>query len=141
MVSTPNADTELGTNNVVASNNYEGRQRTSTLQYIKTRLPTLKPRMDKTANPFRLLATLSRQQWQFFAVAFFAWTWDAFDFFSVSLTVTDLSETFGRTTADITWGITLVLMFRSIGSTLFGVAADLYGRKWYVLRCCQQGSS
>lgn len=86
--------------------------------------------MNKTANPFKLLATLNLQQWLFFGVAFFAWTWDAFDFFSVSLTVTDLAETFGKTNADITWGITLVLMFRSIGSTLFGIAADLYGRKW-----------
>lgn len=39
-------------------------------------------------------------------------TWDAFDFFTVSLTVSDLSETFNKSTADITWGITLVLMFR-----------------------------
>ena len=63
-------------------------------------------------------------------VAFLAWSWDAFDFFTVSLTVTDLAETFDKTTKDITWGITLVLMFRSVGSTIFGIAADRYGRKW-----------
>lgn len=39
-------------------------------------------------------------------------TWDAFDFFTVSLTVSHLSKTFDKSTADITWGITLVLMFR-----------------------------
>ncbi|RDA84348.1 hypothetical protein CP532_4961 [Ophiocordyceps camponoti-leonardi (nom. inval.)] len=73
---------------------------------------------------------LNRQQWSFFCLAFWAWTWDAFDFFTVSLTVSSLSRAFGRSKTDITWGITLVLMFRSLGSVLFGVAADRYGRKW-----------
>lgn len=57
-------------------------------------------------------------------------TWDAFDFFTVSLTVSSLAKQFGKTNTDITWGITLVLMFRSVGSILFGIAADRYGRKW-----------
>lgn len=57
-------------------------------------------------------------------------TWDAFDFFTVSLTVSDLSKEFGKTATDITWGITLVLMFRSVGSILFGIASDRYGRRW-----------
>ncbi|KKY27550.1 putative sugar transporter family protein [Phaeomoniella chlamydospora] len=73
---------------------------------------------------------LNSKQWMFFLVAFLAWSWDAFDFFTVSLTVDGLSETFGKSTTDITWGITLVLMFRSLGSTIFGIAADRYGRKW-----------
>ena len=55
---------------------------------------------------------------------------DAFDFFSVSLTVTDLATTFNKSNTQITWGITLVLMFRSLGSAIFGIAADRYGRKW-----------
>jgi len=100
-------------------------------RYAATRITTLKPPMDKVPNPFRLLALLNKQQWLFFFVAFFAWTWDAFDFFTVSLTVTDLAESFGKSNLDITWGITLVLMFRSVGSTIFGIAADRYGRKWY----------
>jgi len=99
-------------------------------QYAATRITTLKPARDKVANPFKLLALLNTQQWLFFFVAFFAWTWDAFDFFTVSLTVSDLAETFNKTNTDITWGITLVLMFRSVGSTIFGIAADRYGRKW-----------
>lgn len=57
-------------------------------------------------------------------------TWDALDFFTVSLTLSDLAESFNRSKADITWGITLVLMLRSIGSIIFGIAADRYGRKW-----------
>lgn len=102
----------------------------SPARYLATRFSSLKPPMTKTQNPFALLALLNTQQWMFFLVAFFAWTWDAFDFFTVSLTVTDLSDTFGKSKADITWGITLVLMFRSVGSTIFGIAADRYGRKW-----------
>lgn len=48
----------------------------------------------------------------------------------MSLTVDELSEEFGKTNTDITWGITLVLMFRSVGSIIFGIASDRYGRKW-----------
>jgi len=99
-------------------------------RYMATRIPTLKPAHDKVANPIALLRMLNLQQWLFFLVAFVAWTWDAFDFFTVSLTVENLAETFGKTKADITWGITLVLMLRSVGSIIFGLAADRYGRKW-----------
>lgn len=31
---------------------------------------------------------------------------------------------------DITWGITLVLMLRSVGAVIFGIAGDMWGRKW-----------
>ncbi|KAK3318062.1 sugar transporter family protein [Apodospora peruviana] len=99
-------------------------------RYLATRFTSLKPPMLKAPSPFRLLAMITRMQWAFFAVAFFAWTWDAFDFFTVSLTVAQLAETFDKTNTDITWGITLVLMFRSVGSIIFGIAADRYGRKW-----------
>ncbi|KAL9129434.1 MAG: hypothetical protein Q9217_002108 [Psora testacea] len=86
--------------------------------------------MKKAPNPFKLLAMLNLQQWMFFLVAFIAWTWDAFDFFTVSLTVAQLGEQFDKKPSQITWGITLVLMFRSVGSVIFGIAADRYGRKW-----------
>jgi SHS family lactate transporter-like MFS transporter len=98
-------------------------------RYVATRIPTLRPPMHKAPNPFKLLALLNFQQWMFFFVAFFAWSWDAFDFFTVSLTVSDLAKDFGKTTKDITWGITLVLMLRSVGSIIFGLAADRWGRK------------
>jgi SHS family lactate transporter-like MFS transporter len=58
------------------------------------------------------------------------WTWDSFDFFSVSLTITPLAAQFEKNVIDITWGITLVLMLRTVGSIIFGLAADRYGRKW-----------
>jgi SHS family lactate transporter-like MFS transporter len=99
-------------------------------RYAATRITTLKPAHDSVPNPITLLRMLNLQQWLFFLVAFFAWTWDSFDFFTVSLTVTELAESFDKTPADITWGITLVLMLRSVGSVAFGLASDRYGRKW-----------
>ncbi|KAJ4308173.1 Carboxylic acid transporter [Neodidymelliopsis sp. IMI 364377] len=106
------------------------QEKTTVGRYVATRIPTLKPAMAKVQNPIALLRLLNLQQWMFFFVAFFAWSWDAFDFFTVSLTVEDLAESFGKTKKDITWGITLVLMLRSVGSIIFGLAADRYGRKW-----------
>ena len=97
------------------------RQKMSAGRYIATRLSTLKPPMKKAPNPFKLVAMLNLQQWLFFLVGFFAWTWDAFDFFTVSLTVSELAEQFDKKNTQITWGITLVLMFRSVGSILFGM--------------------
>lgn len=82
----------------------------SIARYFATRIPTLKPPMDRIENPFTVLAMLSFKQWMYFLVAFLGWTWDAFDFFSVSLTVRELAAQFDKTTAQITWGITLVLM-------------------------------
>lgn len=103
-----------------AYRNLHNNEHMSVGRYLATRLPTLKPPMRKAPNPFKLLAKLNFQQWMFFLVAFLAWSWDAFDFFTVSLTVKPLAEQFGKNTTDITWGITLVLMFRSVGSVLFG---------------------
>ena len=60
----------------------------------------------------------------------------ALDFFTVSLTVAPLSETFGRPTADITWGITCSLMTRSVGAIIFGFVADRFGRKPPYIICC-----
>lgn len=101
---------------------YDEQTKNGVGHYIATRLPTLKPRMNKAPNPFKLLALLNAQQWLFFLVAFIAWSWDAFDFFTVSLTVEDLAEEFGKSASQITWGITLVLMFRSVGAVLFGMS-------------------
>jgi SHS family lactate transporter-like MFS transporter len=117
---------------------HEQEEGMSAGRYMATRISTLKPPMNKAPNPFKLLALLNFQQWMFFLVAFFAWSWDAFDFFTVSLTVSDLAKDFGKTNKDITWGITLVLMLRSVGSIIFGLAADRWGRKASQgsLHCC-----
>jgi MFS transporter, SHS family, lactate transporter len=52
------------------------------------------------------------------------------DFFTVGLTTTQLAVDFNKSVADITWGLTITLMLRFVGSIGFGLAADRYGRKW-----------
>lgn len=104
-------------------------------RYLGTRASTLKPaklspEQKRLLNPIPALRLLTFKQWMFVMVAFWGWTWDAFDFFSVSLVASDIAETLQVSVTDITWGITLVLMLRSIGAVTFGVLSDKYGRKW-----------
>lgn len=111
-------------------------------KYVKTRFTTLIPLREEFSTylktdiffPFKVLSELNRRQWNFFLIGFAGWTWDAFDFFAVSLNVTAIAESLGKTKKEVTWGITLVLMLRSIGSFIFGLWGDRYGRKWpYVI--------
>jgi hypothetical protein len=57
----------------------------------------------------RLLILSARYRW-------LAWTCDAIDFFTVSLSVTNLQIQFDRSAHDITTAITLTLLFRSLGA-------------------------
>lgn len=108
--------------------------------YFAGRLPSLKPpnfqEKKHLLNPFPPLKLITRKQWAFIMIAFAGWTWDAFDFFSVSLTATHIAKDLNRTVHDITWGITLVLMLRSVGAVIFGLAGDKWGRKWpFIVNC------
>ncbi|KAG7098524.1 hypothetical protein E1B28_000464 [Marasmius oreades] len=67
--------------------------------------------------------SLGRRSW-------LAWTCDAIDFFSVSLSVPSLGKTFNKKNPDITTAITLTLLLRSAGAVIFGFISDRYGRKW-----------
>lgn len=55
-------------------------------RYIPSRVTSLKPPRTKLKNPWKVVRMLDRHQWAMFGVGFAAWTWDAFDFFTVSLT-------------------------------------------------------
>ncbi|KAH9204941.1 major facilitator superfamily domain-containing protein [Leptodontidium sp. 2 PMI_412] len=107
-----------------------------TREHLRTRLPTLKPQLNPTPNPFTLLRELTLHQWLFFLLGFLAWTWDAFDFHTVTLTYSELAETFNRKPSEISVAVTLVLMFRPLGAAIFGFMSDRYGRKWpFVVNC------
>ncbi|KAI0373688.1 MFS general substrate transporter [Pilatotrama ljubarskyi] len=96
-------------------------------------LTNLVPRREKRAHGrplLHVLSTLTWVQWGHFWSGWLAWTCDAIDFFSVSLSVTRLQDQFGRSTHDITTAITLTLLFRSAGAVIFGIISDRFGRKW-----------
>lgn len=54
-------------------------------------------------NPYLILRDLSRHQWLMFLSGFLGWIWDAFDFFSVTMTVTELATAFDVSTSAVTW--------------------------------------
>lgn len=59
-----------------------------------------------------------------------AWTMDGYDFHTVSLSVSRLAKFYGQHREHISTSITLTLLFRSLGAAIFGIAGDLYGRKY-----------
>ncbi|KZV94286.1 MFS general substrate transporter, partial [Exidia glandulosa HHB12029] len=84
----------------------------------------------KLVNPLKICATLTWQNWLFFLVGLWAWTMDGYDFHAGSLSLTNLSAYFHEDREVISESITLTLLFRTIGAAVFGIAGDLYGRKW-----------
>ncbi|KIW67868.1 hypothetical protein, variant [Phialophora macrospora] len=74
----------------------------------------------KAADPSQLM----------FLAGFLGWTWDAFDFFTVSLTITEIAADFNVENSAVSWGLTVTLMLRSVGALIFGTMSDRYGRKW-----------
>lgn len=104
--------------------------------YLKTRFTDLLPTKQTFAanrhllNPLPGLRMIGGKQWLMIFAAFIAWSWDAYDFFSISLNAQQLADDFDKTVKDITWGITVVLMLRSVGGFFFGYLGDKYGRKW-----------
>lgn len=94
------------------------------LHYFPSRITSLKPPRTKLKNPYAVLRQLDRHQWALFGVGFVAWSWDAFDFFTVSLTVTEIAADFGKQPSAVTWGITVTLMLRSVGALISGSIGD-----------------
>lgn len=104
--------------------------------YFRTRFTELFPTKQSMnankhlLNPLPGLRMIGFKQWLMIFSAFIAWSWDAYDFFSISLNASELAKDFDKTVKDITWGITVVLMLRSVGGFFFGYLGDKYGRKW-----------
>ncbi|UZJ55052.1 hypothetical protein CBS101457_004372 [Exobasidium rhododendri] len=82
-------------------------------------------------NPIKLAMMLSPMEGAMFFSGWLAWSMDAWDFFSVSLSVTRLTAQFDKPNAtSITTAITLTLLFRPLGAIIFGLLGDRFGRKW-----------
>ena len=71
-------------------------------KYLLTRPSSLKPPKTTLRNPVSILKELDKHQWLLFAVGFTAWTWDAFDFFTVALCVTEIAKDFGKENSAVT---------------------------------------
>ncbi|KAF8632045.1 hypothetical protein AX15_002086 [Amanita polypyramis BW_CC] len=97
--------------------------------FLRSLIPP-KEKREQTRPLLEVLRGLTWLQLAHFFCGWIAWTCDAFDFFSVSLSVSALQEQFGQSTAKITTAITLTLLLRSVGAFTFGILSDRYGRKW-----------
>jgi hypothetical protein len=66
---------EKAVDNTQDENHVQHREHMTVGRYLATRLPTLKPPMNKAPNPFKLILLLNKRQWAFFFVGFIAWVW------------------------------------------------------------------
>src|ERR1700752_1347101 len=60
---------------------------------------------------------------------FLGWTFDAFDFFVLTLVLAPIAAEFGKTIPELALTITASLATRWIGAILFGLLADRFGRR------------
>jgi SHS family lactate transporter-like MFS transporter len=60
---------------------------------------------------------------------FLGWTLDAFDFFLVVIALPAIASEFHRSKLQVTFSLTLTLMFRPVGALIFGLLADRFGRR------------
>jgi SHS family lactate transporter-like MFS transporter len=77
--------------------------RSQVVHYFSTRFSSLVPPKTKVRNPISILRELSKHQWLLFACGFLARAWDAFDYYSVSMTLTELSTAFDTDNRSLSW--------------------------------------
>ncbi|OAX84640.1 hypothetical protein ACJ72_00975 [Emergomyces africanus] len=102
-------------------------------KYLTSRASSLKPPETSFKNPISILCELNRRQWLMFLVGYLAWVSDGFDFYSVSLSATEIADDFGVSNREVSWGMTTPLMLRAVGAVISGICSDHYGRKWPII--------
>jgi SHS family lactate transporter-like MFS transporter len=60
---------------------------------------------------------------------FLGWTFDAFDYFLVTLCSKNIAATFGVGKTEMSWVISGTLLTRPLGALVFGLLADRFGRR------------
>jgi SHS family lactate transporter-like MFS transporter len=76
------------------------------LNYLSTRLTTLVPHrrnISARTSPIKVLRRVTRAQWLMFLCGMCGRSWDAFDYATVPLTVTELGEQFDAPASAVTW--------------------------------------
>ncbi|KAJ7832629.1 major facilitator superfamily domain-containing protein, partial [Mycena leptocephala] len=68
--------------------------------------------------------------WVFWFVGLVAWIADGYDFNAMNLVATNIAAQYNVGPTHVTLSVTLTLLFRALGATIFGLASDMYGRKW-----------
>ncbi|CAK7232857.1 hypothetical protein SCUCBS95973_008399 [Sporothrix curviconia] len=81
-------------------------------------------------NPIKIVRLLSPKGVLFFLVGLLAWACDGYDYNSVNLVATNLATVYNVDLTDITLSVTLTLIVRPVGAIIFGLLADMFGRKW-----------
>ncbi|GME83724.1 unnamed protein product [Ambrosiozyma monospora] len=89
----------------------------------------------RSLNPLPAIKAMELHHWNLFAHGFMAWTIDAMDFFCVSVSASSIAKSLDVNITSITWGLTLVLMLRSVGAVIFGYCGDRWGRKYPLIAC------
>ena len=116
----------------------DGDFKVSVREYAVTRFTSLLHIHKVSAenlNPIPELRKMTLQNWTYFFMGYLAWLCAAWAFFCVSVSAGSLSKLYGKTTHDITWGLSLVLFVRSAGAIIFGTWTDRYSRKWPFITC------
>jgi MFS transporter, SHS family, lactate transporter len=64
-----------------------------------------------------------------FLAGFFAWTFDAFDFFILAYVLGQVARDFHQPISAMAFTLTASLLMRPVGALVFGLMADRYGRR------------